>query len=410
VKMNTNKKSSQEILDAWAALFSRAGLENMKLEGRAIIEAGREGVHVTDAEGRGYIDGDSAAGIFNLGRRNTLLVEELKCAMRETDQGNFPMISVEKARLAQALSEFVGGELDCSIYSVMRGETLEFACKVARGFTGRSELVTVDGAYYGETGFAMSLSADPQNDKYGPLIPDVRLIPFGDIEAARESITTKSAAVILEPIQAENHCRCAADAYLIELRKICHEKGVLLVFDETQSGLGRCGEKFSYLRSGIEPDMLIMGEALGGGIFPIAATIITQRVNEFLNIHPMIHLSTFGGSDIGCRVAKKALDIYKELEPWHNARRIGLKLRNGIEAVIAAHPQTILSIAGEGLLMSLEFDGVEAAQAFCRRASANGLLLSRGRIRRETVMLRPPLILTDADAGEILRIIGESLA
>ncbi len=406
--MNANGRNRQDLLEAYAAMFSRSGLENMQHEGRAVVEAAREGACVFDSEGRRFIDGDSAAGIFNLGRRNAILVEELKCAVRETDQGNFPMISVEKARLAQALSAFVGGELDCSIFSVMRGETVEFACKLARGFTGRRELVTFDGAYLGETGFAMSLSADAQKEKYGPLVPDVRVLPFGDIKAARAGVSAKSAAVIIEPVQAENHCRCASDSYLIELKKICRDRGVLLVLDETQSGFGRCGDRFAFLRSGVEPDMLIVGEALGGGLFPIAATVITQRVNEFLNAHPMIHLSTFGGSDIGCRVAKKALEIYSELEPWHNARRIGDRLRNGIETVIAEQPQSIKSLAGVGLLLSLQLADEEAACAFCRRASQNGLLLSRGRIRRDTVMLRPPLTLTDAEADEILHIIGES--
>ena len=124
----------------------------------------------------------------------------------------------------------------------------------------------------------------------------------------------------------------------------------------------------------------------------------------------MIHLSTFGGSDIGCRVAKKALELYIELEPWKNAQRLGAKMREDLTALAAAHPQTTTSVAGEGLLMSLEFTSVESAQAFCRRCSEKGLLLSRGRIRGETVMLRSPLTISDAEADEMLRIMAEAVA
>ena len=143
-----------------------------------ILEGKRTGAHFFDADGRKYIDGDSSAGIFNLGRRHPELAEELKRAMRATDQGNFPIISEEKALLAEALAGFVPGALECSLFGVTRGEAFDAACKVVRGFTKRPGLVTVDGGWYGQTGFALSLSQREDRHLFEPLVPGTAVEPW----------------------------------------------------------------------------------------------------------------------------------------------------------------------------------------------------------------------------------------
>ncbi len=369
--------------------------------GHNLLEGRREGPYVYDEDGNRYLDGIGGAGTFNLGRRPPELADALRDAMRETDQGNFPMISIEKTALASALADFVPGPLDCTVFAVMRGEAMEAACKIARGFTGRPELVTVDGGCYGQTGFALTLSERADRDLYGPLVPEVRTIPHGDVEALT-SVGAKTAAVILEAVQAENHCRTASPAYLRAVARCCRETGALLVLDETQTNFGRTGRRFAFEEAGVEPDILVLGEALGGGMFPIAATMLTQRVNAFLNKHPMIHLSTFGGSDVGCRVARKALELYERESPWENAAKMGALLQEGLQTLADDEASPIRSIAGSGLLWSLDLGAQDATHTFCRAAAGQGLLLLPGETARNTALLRPSLTICEEQVEEIL--------
>ena len=395
------------LFDQYADLFSPAHLAQLQSLGHDIIEARREGAYVYDTGGKRYIDCLGGLGTYNLGRHQPLLAEELQRALHETDQGNFPMISIEKARLAKELSAFVGHDLECSVFGVMRGETLECAAKVARGYTGRRRLVGIEGGWYGQTGFAMSLSTRPDKHRFGPLIPETGAIPLNDIDAARAAIDADTAAVIIEPMQAENHCRAAQPSYLQTLADICRSTGALLIVDETQTGFGRCGHRFAFEAAGVRPDMLLLGEALGGGMFPIAVTMLTQRVNAFLNDHPMIHLSTFGGSDLGCRVATKALELYARLEPWNNAATMGNRLRTGLEALVDG--TVLLSVAGDGLLLSLELPDENRARALCRAASRQGALLTIGAVATNTVVLRPGLLLTDENVQTALDAVTAAL-
>ncbi len=367
-----------------------------------ILEGKRAGAHFFDTDGRKYVDGDSSAGIFNLGRRHPELAEALKSAMRATDQGNFPIISEEKALLAEALAKFVPGALECSLFGVTRGEAFDAACKVARGFTKRPGLVTVDGGWYGQTGFALSLSQRDDKRLFEPLVPGVTTIPFGDLAAAEQAVGADTAAVFLEPMQAENGCRAADLGYAHGLAELCRARGALLVFDETQTNFGRTGTKFYYERLSIEPDVLILGEALGGGMFPITVTMMTPRVNEFLNDHPLIHLSTFGGSDIACRVALAALDLYRREEPWKNAAALEPEFRSAFNALMGDFPRLLTGVQGAGLLFALQTPWAEMANKLARTCLNRGLLVAPGRVAKNTVMVRPSLLITEDEAGELV--------
>jgi len=405
--MKTANRVTADLQRDYAKLINAAHVKWLKSLGLDIVEANRDGAYVTDLDGKRYLDCYSNAGIFPRGRRQADVRAELRTAMRETDQGNFPMISREKARLASALAEFVGGELECTVYSVMRGESFDFACKLARGFTGRPKLVAVDGSWFGETGFALSLSTRDDKNDFAPLVPQTQIIPFGDADAARAAIDDQTACVLLEPLQTENGCREASPEYLRTLRQICHAAGALLALDETQTGLGRTGVKFAYQRADVAPDILLIGEALGAGVFPIAATIFTQRLNAFMNAHPLIHLSTFGGSDLGCRVGAKALAVYAERKPWENAARLGARLQAELSALTGG---ALRAVHGRGLLWALEFKTPVQAVRANKLLAANGVLAVPGAVAKNTVVLRPSLLLTDRDVDALLRAVKMTLA
>ena len=368
----------------------------------AIREGKRQGAFLFDTNGKRYLDGDTSGGIFNLGRRHPELAGALKRAMRATDQGNFPMISQEKALLAEALAHFVPGAPECSLFGVTRGEAFDAACKVARGFTKRPGLIAFEGAWHGQTGFAMSLSDRPDRDLFGPLIPEAAVIPFGDGAAAERAIGPTTAAVFLEPVQAENGCRRVAADDARRLAELCRSRGALLVIDETQTNFGRTGTPFGYERLGIEPDILLLGEALGGGMFPITVTLLSRRVNAFMNEHPLIHLSTFGGSDIACTVARAALDLYSREKPWNNAAAMEAGLRSALGALARDYPALLLGVDGAGLLLALKTPSPDTARRLCAACLNRGLLVAPGSVARDTVVLRPSLLITEDEAGELV--------
>lgn len=393
----------------FSRVFSPGRIAALKELGHDFVEESREGPYVFDGSGKRYLDCATSGGVYNLGRRSPEVAAELAAAAAGTDQGNFPMISGEKAALAEELAAFCPGDLECAVFSVMRGEAMEFACKAARGLSQRLELVTVSGAWYGETGFALSLSQRADRRTFGPLIPGTRTIPWGDLAAAEAAVGRSTAAVILEPVQAENCCRVASEQYLRHIRRLCTKRGVVMCLDETQTGMGRTGRRFACEHASVVPDILLLGEALGAGIFPIAAAMLTPRVNAFMEAHPMIHLSTFGGSDVGCRVARKALDVYRRTQPWVNAARTGWRIRDGLLRLRSQYSDVIRNVDGKGLLLAMQLDSVGSALRLCRNAAACGLLLLPGRVAGDSVVLRPSLLLTNEQAQEVVDSLAEAL-
>lgn len=374
------------------------------------LPTGGTGAWITTEDRRRILDGLAGDGICNLGRRPAAVVDALRAALPETDQGNFPMISREKADLAAALAAWAPGDLDAVLFSVMRGEALDAALKIARGRTGRATLVSASGSWYGETGFALSLSDRVDRERYGPLIPQTRLVPFGDLAAAGDELARGAAAFVVEPMQAEHHAREAEPRYLQGLRDLCDRRGALLVIDETWTGLGRTGHRLACERAGVIPDILVLGEALGAGVFPIAATIVSRDVNRFMEVHPLIHLSTFGGSDLGCRAGLAALAAYEEAHAWDRAARAGARLREGLEMIRSRRPGDVVSVAGRGLLLSLDMGTQTRAAAFCRAAADAGLLVRPERLTPNAVLLAPSLLVTDDEVDGILEAVRAALA
>jgi putrescine aminotransferase len=372
------------------------------------IEEGRNGTYVTDNHGTKYIDCYSSASTYNLGRRNEKLVARLKRAIFETDQGNFAMISEEKALLARKISEFIPGPLDCVLFGVTRGESMDAACKLARGATGRPGLITVDGGSYGDTGFALSLSEHWLKKDFGELIPAIGMVPFGNHEAAEASINRSTAAFILEPVQAENNCRIADTAYIKHVRRLCDKTGTCLIFDESQTGFGRTGKKFAFEHHDTYPDILVVGEALTGGMFPMTATVFTPKLKRFFDVHPLIHLSTFAGHDVGCLVAAATLDEYELNRPWENALVQGAKIMNEIRSIIASDDH-VVSLTGQGLLLSLNFRSSETATKFCLLARQNRLIIRKGIVDNSCALIRPSLLISATEAESIIQGIKAAL-
>ena len=404
-----NAVSKEDIFRDAEKVFSVSYVNLLREKGHDFLEQEYSGSTLNDSEGNSYLDCCTSSATFNLGRRNAAIIKRFKEAVYETDQGNFIMPSQEKALLARKISGFVPGNLDCVLYGVTRGESMEAACKLARGFTGRPDLVTVNGGCYGESGFALSLSERKGKEQFGQLIQSVKVIPWGDIGAARRVIGQETAAVVMEPIQGENHCRTADKSYYAQIRALCDKTGAKLIFDETQSGFGRTGTRFFFEQFEVKPDILIIGEALTSGIFPMTAMVFTPELKDFFDIHPLVHLCTFGGHDLGCLVAMTALDEYNRLKPWENAAYLGDLLIKELSSLAKTSSGKIISAAGRGLLISIKLADNNMALKFCAAARIAGMLVDTGSVDTSTVLIRPSLLIGRDDADKILDIVARTL-
>ncbi len=407
--INKNIGEWESLLRDAASVFSKGLIERIKSEGLAMLEKGGHGSVLVDSTGKEYIDCFTSAGSFNLGRGRADLLRVLRESARQTDQGNFIAISEEKAMLAQRLASFMPPALECALFTVVRGEAMDAACKLARGFTGRSEIITVDGGWYGHTGFSLGMSDCCERDLFGQGIPKITAVPFGDVDAARRALTKNTAAFVLETVQAENGCRYAEEEYYASLRRLCDEAGAILIVDESQTGFGRTGYRFSFDCFKFIPDIAVLGEAITGGMFPMTAIAFTGRLKSFFDEHPLIHLCTFGGHDVGCRVAVSAIDLYVAERPWENARRMGGLLFERLDGISTRYPGMVCGIEGKGLLFSITMKDEVNARRFCVEAGGSGFVCARGRVNGSSVVLRPVLTISEDDVRMIAEAVENTL-
>jgi acetylornithine/succinyldiaminopimelate/putrescine aminotransferase len=388
-------------MDRARKVFSSALVDGLTRVGMDFLEGDSRGAFILDRAGNRYLDAYASGASCNLGRRPEALAKALESAAMETDQGNFVLISEEKALLAEKLAEFMPDHLGCCYFTVVRGEAMEAACKLARGRTGRPKLAAVEGAWHGDTGFALSLSQHAQKHLFEPLIPGVVTMPLGDHAAVERVVTEETAAAVVETVQVENGCRAADPEYLRTVQRQCRRVGALLIVDETQTGFGRTGKRFSIEHSGIQPDILVFGEAICGGMFNLCGLSFTSSVKRFFDDHPLIHLCTFGGHDIGCRVAVAALKLYESVQPWRNAAALAHRLRTTLTGLREHHPEAIKKTVATGLLGAVVFQDTDRAAAFCRRATESGAILKQGRVDPASVIIRPPLTVSVEELGQL---------
>ena len=336
--MDYEKMKKQALAD-FAEYVGPMKARTMKNAGLDIIEGRREGASVWDLTGKKYIDCQTGSGIMNVGRHNREIVQALKDALDTLDIGVFLLCSKQKADLAKKLAEITPGDLKCTIFGTGGGEANDAALKLARGYTMKKEIIYAQKAYHGHTGFALSaIGRDAYKEPFEPLIPGFKMVPFGNAQAVRDVFTKDTAAVILEPIQGEGGINLPPEGYLQEVRKICDEHEALLILDEIQTGFARTGKMFASEHWGVVPDIMTVAKSLGGGIYPISATIFKEELMDFFVPHPFIHLSTFGGSDLGCIVGLAVIDYIEKNHLAENAARMGDRFRAGFDRFLKDYP------------------------------------------------------------------------
>jgi len=364
-----------------------------------VVIARAEGVWAWDVEGRKYLDCISAYSSLNQGHRHPRIVRAL---VEQADRLTLTSRAVHNDRMGPFLAklcELAGFEMALPMNT--GAEAVETAIKLARKWAYRVKRVPQDGAeivacrdnFHGRTTTIVGFSSEPQyREDFGPYSAGFRLVDFGDIEQLRAALSSNTAAFLVEPIQAEAGIIMPPDGYLAAARALCRERNVLFVLDEIQTGLGRTGKLFAHQHEpGAMPDLLILGKALGGGVYPVSAVLASRAIMTLLK--PGDHGSTFGGNPLASAVGAAALDVLVEERLTERAAELGAHLR---AALATLRSDKIVEIRGRGLLIGIEI-AVEAgtARKYCER------LLERGVLAKDThaqvIRLAPPLVIERAE-------------
>ena len=356
-----------------------------------IVISEAEGVFVKDPEGRQYMDMLSAYSAVNQGHRHPKIIEALK---RQADKITLTSRAFHNDQLGffyEKVAKLTNKEMVLPMNT--GAEAVETAVKAARRWAyevkqvpGDAEIIVCEGNFHGRTMTAVSMSTEAEYQRgFGPLLPGIKTIPYGDLEALKGAITENTAAFIVEPIQGEAGILIPYEGFLKEAQAVCKEQNVLLVSDEIQSGLGRSGKWFASDWDEVTPDMYILGKALGGGVFPISCVAANRDVLSVFN--PGSHGSTFGGNPLACAVSVASLEVLEDEKLPERSLELGTYFMEKLKQI---NNPIIKEVRGRGLFIGVEL--TEAARPYCEALKEKGLLCKE---THETVIrFAPPLVIT----------------
>ena len=367
-----------------------------------------------DTQGREYIDCLGGFGIFNVGHRHPKVIAAVEQQLAKQPLHSQELLDPLRALLAKLLAELAPGDLQYCFFGNSGTESVEAALKLAKAYQsphGRTSFISTNGGFHGKSLGALSATSKAVFRKpFAPLVPGFRHVPFGDIEAMRDTLYACQntgdgvAAVIVEPVQGEGGVIIPPADYLPGLRKLCDETGALLIIDEVQTGMGRTGKLFACEHSGVTPDILCLAKALGGGVMPISATLGSKKIFSVLFDNPFLHTTTFGGNPLACAAGIATINVLLEEELPQQAARVGSYLLEGLAELAEDFPDLIQAVRGQGLLQAIEFSQNQLGYQFAKGMFDAGVLVAGTLINAKTIRIEPPLTFTEALSDKVLLI------
>ncbi len=400
----------QAVIDSFAGHVSPGKVEFFRQSGIDFVFGERKGAFVWDLDGsRRLIDCHVNGGVFNLGHRNPELIETLRQALEKWDIGNHHFISEPRARLARRLAELAPGNLRHTVFAVGGGEAVDLGIKVARRATGRRRIVSAKGGFHGHTGLALAAGDAKYSAPFLSQSEDFVQVPFNDLAALASAVDETTAAVILEPIPATLGMPLPDGDYLPQVAELCRAKGTVLIADEIQTGLGRTGRVWCSQHYNLEPDILITGKGLSGGLYPMAATLITPELEAVFHEDPFIHISTFGGAEVGCAVADRVLDLTASEGFLANVESVAGVFESGLASLAERAGPFMTGFRQKGLMIALQTADPKLGPLMSRACFEAGLLCVFAGNDPSAVQFLPPLIIDAALAEEILERLGRAI-
>ncbi|NUQ81508.1 MAG: ornithine--oxo-acid transaminase [Bacteroidetes bacterium] len=387
--MTTDLTTSTDFIQ----LEDRLGAHNYHPLDVVIHRAG--GIWVWDVDGKRYMDCLASYSAVNQGHCHPRILDTLQKQAATVTLTSRAFRNDQLPLLYQKLHDVTGMTMFLMMNS--GAEAIETAVKAARkwGYTrkgipdNQAEIIVAANNFHGRTTTVISFSTEQQyRDGFGPFTPGFRIVPFGDAAAIREAITPNTAAVLIEPIQAEAGILIPPDGYLREVESICRENQVLFIVDEIQTGFGRTGRLFAHQHEGVTPDMIVVGKALSGGYYPVSAVLSTPEVLGVFR--PGDHGSTFGGNPLGCAVACTAIDVIMDENLVDRSREVGAYFLSRLQSI--RHPK-VKEVRGRGLLIGFEL--TQKARPLVLKLQELGVLCKD---THETIIrFTPPLVISRED-------------
>ncbi len=313
-------------------------------------------------------------GTYNLGHRNPDLLDAMREALETLDVGNHHFPSEARGVFAEKLARNTPGDLHYVVLTPSGSEANDVAIKSARHATGRRKIVSVDKGFHGLSGLS-GAAGDNTNAKYfnSDFPDDFAKVPFNDLDALEEALKGSDvAAFLVEPLPATAGFLLPDDGYFPAVRKLCDDYGTLLIADEVQTGLGRSGSMWAIEKFGTQPDMLVTGKGIAGGLYPMGCLVMTREVGDWLNDNGWGYVSTFGGSEIGCRIASRALDIVIDPATTEAVRENSAYMRSGLDSLQDRYPY-LTDIRQLGVIFGLGFDNDVGGMLMTRSLYKTGL-------------------------------------
>jgi ornithine--oxo-acid transaminase len=367
----------------------------------SVVLASGEGAWVTDVDGNRYLDLLAAYSALNFGHRHPRLVAAAKAQLDRITLTSRAFHNDQLGPFVQALAELTGKDMVLPMNTGAEG--VETAIKVARKWgyqvkgvpADQAQIIVADGNFHGRTTTIVSFSTDPvARDDFGPFTPGFVVVPYGDLEALRQAITPHTVGFLVEPIQGEAGVVVPPDGYLPGARQLCSEQGVLLMADEVQSGMARTGKTFACEWENVDPDMYILGKALGGGIYPVSAVAADAAVLGVLK--PGEHGSTFGGNPLAAAIGYEVCQMLQTGEFQERSRVLGERMHARLQA---GAPSSVKEIRGRGLWAGVEMlPGGEPARAKCERLMGQGILVKD--THETTLRIAPPIVIEESDLDD----------
>lgn len=385
--------------DASTDALIEAGRASMSLSynPQPVVFVEGRGARVTDREGREYLDFLAGIAVNTLGHSHPALIETLKSQLDRLVHVSNAYWTEPQIGFQQRLAEHTFAD---RVYPCNSGaEANEAALKLARRYQrvvreqDRYEFITFEKSFHGRTMGAISATGQPKyHAGFEPLVPGFHYAPWGDADAVRSLVNERTAAILVEPVQGEGGVRPAEPAFLAELRRICDEHGLVLIFDEVQCGVGRTGSLFAYQHYGVEPDIMTLAKGIGGGV-PLGAMVARAEVAEGFTRGS--HASTYGGNPLATAAGCVVLDEVLREGFLDHVTEMGERLRDGLRSALGDHPR-VVDVRGLGLMNGVELDATPAeALQVVHACREDGLLLNTA--GGTVVRMVPPLIVTADD-------------
>ena len=382
----------------------------MKLSGSP-IEVRAEGSTIWDQNGKAYLDFAGGYGVFTLGHRHPRVLAAVREQLDRFALSGKTMFNVLLGRASKRLAELSPGDLEISFWCNSGTEAVEGALKLARVATGRKKIVATHDAYHGKTIGALSASGrEAFQTPFRPLLADVAHVAFGDVEVL-DTALVDAAAFIVEPVQGEGGVNVPPEGYLRAVRAACDRAGALFIADEVQTGFGRCGYRFGCERDGVVPDVMTLAKGLSGGVVPVGAYI--ARTPIWMRAYgkaPLIHTSTFGGSELACAAALAAMEVLEEERLAENARERGAQLLAGCAQIAADFPQVIAQVRGLGLLVGVELRSEGYGGWIIPEMLKHGVTAAWTLNQQRVIRLEPPLVVRPEEIEQALAALRAGVA